>query len=56
MSDPTSSTPSAPPVGQGAPSDSTMAVKVLGAWLFVGIPLAWAVWQVIVKSKDLFTK
>jgi hypothetical protein len=26
------------------------------AWLFVGLPLAWAVWQVVQKSVPLFTK
>ena len=31
-------------------------VKRLAAWLFVGIPLAWGVWQVVVKSLALFNK
>jgi hypothetical protein len=41
-------------------SDSTAAggatPLLVFAWLFVGLPLAWAVWQVIQKSVPLFTK
>ena len=40
---------------QGAPAqDSATVAKLIGAWLFVGIPLVWAVWQVFVKSLALF--
>ena len=31
-----------------------VALKLVGAWTLVGIPLAWGVWQVIQKSLDLF--
>jgi hypothetical protein len=32
--------------------NQTLALVV--AWLIVGVPLAWGVWQVFVKSLDLF--
>lgn len=35
---------------------ATSPLEVALAWLFVGIPLAWGVWEVAVKSLDLFTK
>jgi hypothetical protein len=31
-----------------------VALKLIGAWTLVGIPLAWGVWQVIQKSLALF--
>jgi hypothetical protein len=31
-----------------------LALKLVGAWALVGIPLAWGVWQVFQKSLDLF--
>jgi hypothetical protein len=31
-----------------------LALKLVGAWTLVGLPLAWGVWQVIHKSLDLF--
>ena len=31
-----------------------LALKLIGAWTLVGLPLAWGVWQVIHKSLDLF--
>jgi hypothetical protein len=31
-----------------------LALRVVGAWALVGIPLAWGVWQVFQKSLDLF--
>jgi hypothetical protein len=31
-----------------------MKVRLLAAWLLVGIPLAWGVWQVFRRSLDLF--
>jgi hypothetical protein len=34
--------------------DPLIGVKLLLAWAFVGIPLAWGVWQVAVKSLTLF--
>jgi uncharacterized membrane protein len=30
------------------------ATRLLVAWLVVGLPLAWGVWQVVVKSLVLF--
>jgi hypothetical protein len=29
-------------------------VPLIVSWVFVGVPLAWGVWQVFVKSLDLF--
>ena len=34
--------------------DPLIGVKLLVAWAFVGITLAWGVWQVVVKSLALF--
>jgi hypothetical protein len=43
------------PINPGdAPPDPMAPVKLLLSWLFVGIPLAWGVWQVFVKSLALF--
>jgi hypothetical protein len=53
MSDPNSS--AAGPSGNEA-SDPANPLKLAVAWLFVGVPLAWGVWQVVVKTLDLFTK
>jgi hypothetical protein len=36
------------------PSSGGNALKLVGAWALVGIPLAWGVWQVFQKSLDLF--
>ncbi len=33
---------------------SQPAVLVIFAWAFVSIPLAWGVWQTIIKSMALF--
>ena len=33
---------------------ASVALKLVGTWTLVGIPLAWGVWQVIQKSLDLF--
>jgi hypothetical protein len=35
-------------------SDPMNPLKLVIAWLFVGVPLAWGVWQVVVKSITLF--
>jgi hypothetical protein len=32
----------------------SLALKLVGAWALVGIPLVWGVWQVFQKSLDLF--
>ncbi len=37
-----------------APADPMASAKLFLSWLFVGIPLAWGVWQVFVKSLALF--
>ena len=39
--------------GSGA-ADPMAAVKLAAGWLFVGIPLAWGVWRVVVTSLALF--
>lgn len=38
------------PRGTGTP----LIVRLVAAWCLVGIPLAWGVWQVVLKSLDLF--
>lgn len=30
-------------------------LQLLASWLWVGLPLAWGVWQTIVKSLPLFS-
>jgi hypothetical protein len=35
-------------------SDPTIAVKLALAWLFVGIPLAWGVYNTILNALKLF--
>jgi hypothetical protein len=42
-----------PSSGQSGPSIG-LAIRLVGAWALVGIPLAWGVWQVFQKSLDLF--
>jgi hypothetical protein len=37
-----------------APADPQAPVKLLLSWLFVGLPAAWGIWQVFVKSLALF--
>jgi len=37
-----------------APADPQAAVKLAVAWLVVGLPAAWGIWQVFVKSLALF--
>ena len=32
----------------------TTTVQLIVSWSLVGVPLAWGVWQVVVKSMDLF--
>jgi hypothetical protein len=39
--------------GDAAP-DPLAPVKIAFAWLFVGLPAAWGIWQVFVKSLALF--
>ncbi|MEA2694657.1 MAG: hypothetical protein QOJ16_4044 [Acidobacteriota bacterium] len=44
-----------PAVNPGdAPPDPMATLKLAGAWLFVGIPAAWGIWQVFQKSLALF--
>jgi hypothetical protein len=33
---------------------ATSTLQLIAAWALVGVPLAWGVWQVVVKSMDLF--
>ncbi len=48
-------TVSSPPrPGDGGPADPLAAAKLAFAWLFVGLPAAWGIWQVFVKSLALF--
>lgn len=35
---------------------STPLAWLVGAWTLVGVPLAWGVYQVFVKSLDLFRR
>ena len=35
-------------------TSTTSPIAIVGAWLFVGIPLAWGVSQVFIKSLALF--
>lgn len=37
-----------------APPDPMAGAKLAFAWLFVGIPAAWGIWQVFQKSLALF--
>jgi hypothetical protein len=37
-----------------APADPLATAKLAFAWLFVGLPAAWGIWQVFVKSLALF--
>ena len=34
----------------------TTMLQLIVAWTLVGLPLAWGVWQVVVKSMDLFRR
>ena len=36
------------------PENHTPAWAIVAAWLFVGIPLAWGVYQTVMKSMNLF--
>ena len=37
-----------------AKRSASLALRLVGAWALVGVPLAWGVWQVFRKSLDLF--
>jgi hypothetical protein len=52
MPEMTNTTP--PEVQYAPPRDALSVAKLVASWLFVGIPLAWAVWQVFVKALALF--
>ena len=32
----------------------TSTLRLIASWALVGVPLAWGVWQVVMKSLDLF--
>ena len=34
--------------------DGSPVARLVLAWMLVGVPLAWGVWQVFKKSLDLF--
>ncbi len=36
------------------PMPQRVAMKLLGAWMFVGVPLAYGVYQTVCKAIDLF--
>lgn len=46
------------PLSMNSPSDQPHAdshvVRLIISWLWVGVPLAWGVWQTIIKSLPLF--
>lgn len=46
--------PDLPNPGDSGPADPLAAAKLAFAWLFVGLPAAWGIWQVFVKSLALF--
>lgn len=46
--------PISPEVRYQTPTDALSVLKLTVAWLFVGIPLLWAVWQVFEKALVLF--
>jgi hypothetical protein len=48
------SDPYASAAGQHQPAEPSTPLKLAFAWLFVGVPLVWGVWQVVVKTLDLF--
>jgi hypothetical protein len=35
-------------------SRPTAVLRLIAAWTLVGVPLLWGVWQVFLKSLDLF--
>lgn len=37
-----------------APVASGLSPAVIGAWFFVGIPLAWGIWTTLLKARALF--
>jgi hypothetical protein len=43
-----------PSAGGDAAADPLGPIKLLIAWAVVGIPAAWGVWQVVLKSLALF--
>lgn len=43
-----------PPASPEPPARPTSAARLAFAWTLVGVPLAWGVYQVFVKSLDLF--
>ena len=45
--------PAAP--GDGAGSNRSATPALIGAWLLVALPLAWGVWNTLVKAAQLFT-
>jgi hypothetical protein len=42
------------PVPSPDAAQPTTVLRLIGAWALVGVPLLWGVWQVFLKSLDLF--
>ena len=42
------------PNDSGPRRSAGLVLRLAVAWALVGVPLAWAVWQVFKKSLDLF--
>lgn len=40
--------------GSAAPKSLLLRLELIAAWALVGVPLAWGVSQVVIKSLDLF--
>ena len=38
----------------GSATGGSLVGRLVLAWMLVGVPLAWGVWQVFKKSLDLF--
>ena len=43
-----------PKVESNDAKDTTTAARLIFSWSWVGIPLAWGVWQTVIKSLPLF--
>lgn len=46
--------PASDPASDPAPVRRTPVLRLVLAWTLVGVPLAWGVYQVFLKSLDLF--
>jgi len=41
--------------GEQEPLRAGVVLWLIVSWLWVGIPLAWGVWQTVIKSSAFFT-